>query len=258
MQEMSNCECEYAFDDNNQLPSMHHRVAEYKRILSALEIVTSRETSTGAGMKKFLEKVMMMLTHQDLIDPNYFVNESSKARRAIWDPVTCLQIASAMPPEAKDLYNRILAIDVKNEQTLKAKRGESKWLRREIMGVIARDALRGTVQNELRIAEKVADLEYKRHDNFAKIITENKMRRSFCKCEKRCVESYHGSCKYNGKISADTTNKCPKYDRNRTKDNESTKRESNKKGETAVAITIKEIMDNNGIGISINIPSLAR
>ena len=251
MPTMSNREGVQVFNE-----SIMNRMAivEYKKILSALDIVTSRGASTAAGMKIFLEKIMAMLTNSDLIDPNYFGSDSSKAKRGIWNPEMCLQIACAMPTEAQELYEKILKLETKNEESLKSRRGERRWLGKEIMGVIARDALRSTIQNELEIAEKVAELENKRQNNIAKMMTENKMRRSFCMCDKRCIESYHGSCGYKTKVPEI---KASKYKTNTKIENKDMHQMTND-GKNAITITIKDIMDDNGKGISITIPSSAR
>lgn len=248
---MRTCKHEGVFHD-----SIMNRIAiaEYKRILSALDIVTSRGASTAAGMKAFLDKIMEMLTNSDLIDPNYFGSESSKAKRGVWNPEVCLQIACAMPVEAQELYEKILKLETKNEETLKARRGERKWLGREIMGIIARDALRGTIQNELGIAETVAELEKKRQKNITKIMTENKMRRSFCMCDRRCIESYHGSCGYRSKESE---LKFDKYKTNTKTETMATDQMTND-GKNAVNIIIAELMNDPRMGISITIPSSAR
>lgn len=188
----------------NQGAMQETTVAEQNKILSTLEILTSSESNHAVGMIRYLNMILDMLNHPDLLDPNRFGMDSSKAKRLTWNPRMCNQISKGMPKEGHDLYVSVLRNDVENEQSISKNytgNGREKYnvkMNDEVMNALARDALRGVIESELKIAEGVANLEARRDRNIIPMMRENYKRRTLCTCKNRCIESFYGACKTNG------------------------------------------------------------
>ena len=173
------------------------QVKEYKKLIDSMEKVAARETHNPEGMIIFLGEILGMMCDADLIDPNRFWRNQSKGKRATWDVDTCNVLAKTLPAGAQEMYSnivRILTKEEKENRKISNTNSKNSKVEHEVMCVIARDALRSVMENEVEVVEKYLTENAERQKSMRRILTTCRKSRNLCKCLNRCVESYFGEC----------------------------------------------------------------
>lgn len=172
------------------------QVKEYKKVIDIIEKIATRETQNPEGMSVFLNDILRLMCHPDLIDPNRFMKNSSKGKREAWDVDICNMLVKTMPIGAQEMYSQIVKTLTREERENR-NTNHTSHLRRvdhEVMCAIARDALRSVMENELEVVEVYMNENDRRQKNTRRILTECRRKRILCRCRKRCIESYFGKC----------------------------------------------------------------
>ena len=172
------------------------QVKEYKRVIDIIERIATRETQHPEGMSVFLNEILKLMCHPDLLDPNRFKKNVSKGKREAWDVDICNMLIKTLPIGAQEMYSYVVKTLTREERENRSV-NHTNHLRKvdhEVMCIIARDALRSVLENELEVVDKYMNENIDRTRNTRRILTTCRRKRALCKCLKRCIESYFGEC----------------------------------------------------------------